>query len=207
MIEYIAPEVITGHGHTSAVDWWTLGILIYEMLFSSTPFKGRDRQATFKSILEKEVTFPTPTTSPSPNTTSPSSSNASSPRHGGSSNTRTIQSITPACKAVIRDLLIKDDQDRLGSIAGASDVKQHAFFKGTNWALLRHMQPPIVPQQGYGVDAVNFRQMAESVSLDIEGEELVLQGKEASGGNGMKGGLGVKNPFAKFSSGTKKKEP
>jgi protein-serine/threonine kinase len=30
--EYISPEVIRGHGHTSAVDWWTLGILIFEML-------------------------------------------------------------------------------------------------------------------------------------------------------------------------------
>ncbi|KAF9910967.1 serine/threonine protein kinase, AGC [Linnemannia zychae] len=167
--EYIAPEVIKGHGHTSAVDWWTLGILIYEMLFSSTPFKGPDRQATFKAILENEVTFPTPTTHQSPNTTTNPSS-----QHGSSSNnTRIIQSITPACKAVIRDLLNKDDQFRLGSIAGASDVKQHAFFKGTNWALLRHLQPPIVPQQSFGADAVNFRQMAESFSLDIEGEGSV----------------------------------
>ncbi len=38
--EYIAPEVIKGCGHTSAVDWWTLGILIYEMIFATTPFKA-----------------------------------------------------------------------------------------------------------------------------------------------------------------------
>ncbi|KAG0379886.1 serine/threonine protein kinase, AGC [Mortierella sp. AD032] len=200
--EYIAPEVIKAHGHTSAVDWWTLGILIYEMLFSSTPFKGRDRQATFNAILEKEVTFPTPTSSFS-------STNTSSPNNN---NTKFIQTITPACKAVIRDLLIKDDQARLGSIAGASDVKQHAFFKGTNWALLRHLQPPIIPQQSFGTDAVNFRPMAESVSLDIEGEDFVLQGQGREGvngsgglggGNGAKGlgAVGAKNPFAKFSSG------
>ena len=35
LIEYIAPEVINTHGHTSAVDWWTLGILIYEMIVSA----------------------------------------------------------------------------------------------------------------------------------------------------------------------------
>ncbi|KAF8946133.1 serine/threonine protein kinase, AGC [Haplosporangium gracile] len=186
--EYIAPEVIKGHGHTSAVDWWTLGILIYEMLFSSTPFKGRDRNITFSAILEKEVVFPTPSaSSPSP---------SSSSTHPNNPNPVSPQNITPACKAVIRELLIKDDQVRLGSRAGASDVKQHAFFKNTNWALLRHLPPPIIPQQSFGADAVNFRKMTESVSLDIESEELVHQ----KGYGGYGGGPGSKNPFAKFSS-------
>ncbi len=56
--EYIAPEVIKGCGHTSAVDWWTLGILMYEMLFGTTPFKGKNRNATFANILRDEVPFP-----------------------------------------------------------------------------------------------------------------------------------------------------
>lgn len=56
--EYIAPEVIKGCGHTSAVDWWTLGILIYEMLFGTTPFKGKNRNSTFANILRDEVPFP-----------------------------------------------------------------------------------------------------------------------------------------------------
>jgi protein-serine/threonine kinase len=55
--EYIAPEVIKGCGHTSAVDWWTLGILIYEMLYGTTPFKGKNRNATFANILRDEVPF------------------------------------------------------------------------------------------------------------------------------------------------------
>ncbi|KAF9357733.1 serine/threonine protein kinase, AGC [Mortierella sp. AD094] len=159
--EYIAPEVIKGCGHTSAVDWWTLGILIYEMLFGVTPFKGKDRNATFHSILYTDVQFPD---------------------HPGA------QPISSLCKSVIRKLLIKDDQLRLGSKAGASDVKSHQFFKSTNWALLRHLPPPIIPQPSFGADAINFRQMQESVSLDIEGEELVLQQP------------GVKNLFANFSS-------
>jgi protein-serine/threonine kinase len=56
--EYIAPEVIKGCGHTSAVDWWTLGILVYEMLFGTTPFKGKNRNATFANILRDDVPFP-----------------------------------------------------------------------------------------------------------------------------------------------------
>ncbi|KAF9273335.1 serine/threonine protein kinase, AGC [Linnemannia elongata] len=159
--EYIAPEVIKGCGHTSAVDWWTLGILMYEMLFGVTPFKGKDRNATFQSILHTDVQFPD---------------------HPGA------QPISSLCKSVIRKLLIKDDQLRLGSKAGASDVKSHPFFKTTNWALLRHLPPPIIPQPSFGADAINFRQMHESVSLDIEGEELVHQHP------------GAKNLFANFSS-------
>ncbi|KAF9324029.1 serine/threonine protein kinase, AGC, partial [Podila minutissima] len=159
--EYIAPEVIKGCGHTSAVDWWTLGILMYEMLFGVTPFKGKDRNATFYNILNTDVQFPD---------------------HVGA------QPISSMCKSVIRKLLIKDDQLRLGSKAGASDVKQHPFFKTTNWALLRHLPPPIIPQPSFGADAINFRAMHESVSLDIEGEELVLQHP------------GVKNLFANFNS-------
>lgn len=56
--EYIAPEVIKGCGHTSAVDWWTLGILIYEMLYGTTPFKGKTRNTTFSNILREDVQFP-----------------------------------------------------------------------------------------------------------------------------------------------------
>ena len=62
--EYIAPEVIKGCGHTSAVDWWTLGILIYEMLFGTTPFKGKNRNATFANILRDDVPFPENNASP-----------------------------------------------------------------------------------------------------------------------------------------------
>lgn len=62
--EYIAPEVIKGCGHTSAVDWWTLGILIYEMLYGTTPFKGKNRNATFANILRDEVPFPEHSGSP-----------------------------------------------------------------------------------------------------------------------------------------------
>ena len=63
--EYLAPEIIRGEGHGSAVDWWTLGILIYEMLYGTTPFKGKNRNATFANILRDEVPFPESSGSPS----------------------------------------------------------------------------------------------------------------------------------------------
>ncbi|XP_022756269.1 serine/threonine-protein kinase UCNL-like [Durio zibethinus] len=52
--EYVSPEVIRGEGHEFAVDWWALGILTYEMLYGTTPFKGKNRKKTFRNVLTKE---------------------------------------------------------------------------------------------------------------------------------------------------------
>ena len=76
------------------------------------------------------------------------------------------------CKSLIRKLLIKDELRRLGSRAGASDVKNHPFFKTTSWALLRHMKPPMVPHLGKGTDTSNFRNMKESHSVDLSATKL-----------------------------------
>ena len=56
---------------------------------------------------------------------------------------------------------------RLGSRAGASDVKTHPFFRTTQWALLRHMKPPMIPHQGRAIDTVNFRNVKDSTSVEI----------------------------------------
>lgn len=53
---------------------------------------------------------------------------------------------------------------RIGSRAGASDVKTHPFFRATQWALLRHMKPPMIPNQGRATDTINFSQVKESAS-------------------------------------------
>ncbi|WJX93382.1 Phototropin-2 [Trifolium repens] len=122
--EYIAPEIITGARHTSAIDWWTLGILLYEMLYGRTPFRGKNRQKTFSNILHKDLTFP-------------SSIPASL-----------------AARQLINALLQRDPGSRLGSTTGANDIKQHPFFRGINWPLIRNMSPPPldVPLQFIGID-------------------------------------------------------
>jgi serine/threonine protein kinase len=52
--EYVAPEIVAGKGHDFAVDWWSLGVLLYEMLYGTTPFRGSNRKETFYRILSKE---------------------------------------------------------------------------------------------------------------------------------------------------------
>ncbi|KAL0460986.1 UNVERIFIED_CONTAM: Serine/threonine-protein kinase UCNL [Sesamum latifolium] len=55
--EYVAPEVIRGEGHEFAVDWWAVGVLCYEMMYGTTPFKGKNRKETFRKILLTEPEF------------------------------------------------------------------------------------------------------------------------------------------------------
>ncbi|KAG6681622.1 hypothetical protein I3842_13G102500 [Carya illinoinensis] len=110
--EYIAPEIITGAGHTSAVDWWALGILLYEMFYGYTPFRGKTRQKTFANILQKDLKFP------------------------GS-----IQ-VSLQAKQLMYRLLHRDPKNRLGTREGANEIKCHPFFRGVNWALVRCKKAP-----------------------------------------------------------------
>nr|AML77634.1 putative LOV domain-containing protein [Allium commutatum] len=110
--EYIAPEIITGEGHSSAIDWWALGILLYEMLYGRTPFRGKNRQKTFSNILHKDLTFP-----------------SSIP-------------VSLTARQLIHGLLNRDPTERLGSKSGANEIKQHPFFRDINWPLIRCMTPP-----------------------------------------------------------------
>ncbi len=56
--EYLAPEVIDAVGHGAAVDWWSFGILLYELLYGFTPFRGNRRDETFENILRNPLQFP-----------------------------------------------------------------------------------------------------------------------------------------------------
>ena len=55
---YMAPEIILKLGHGQAVDWWSLGILIYEMLFGLPPFYNRNTRMAYEKLLTKELEFP-----------------------------------------------------------------------------------------------------------------------------------------------------
>ncbi|XP_065637029.1 phototropin-2 isoform X1 [Quercus suber] len=112
--EYIAPEIITGAGHSSAIDWWALGILLYEMLYGRTPFRGKNRQKTFANILHKDLTFPSSI------------------------------SVSLAARQLINALLQRDPVNRLGSNTGANEIKGHPFFRGINWPLIRCTSPPLL---------------------------------------------------------------
>lgn len=106
-----------------------------------------------------------------------------------------VQNISKNCKHLLQRLLCKDEYRRLGSRAGASDIKSHPFFKPINFALLRHMTPPIIPEASRAIDAVNFRNIKESTSLDLFSND---SGSQTDTLNETETDT---DPFANFSSG------
>ncbi|KAI4371186.1 hypothetical protein MLD38_019452 [Melastoma candidum] len=114
--EYLAPEIIKGEGHGSAVDWWTFGIFLYELLFGRTPFKGSGNRATLFNVVGQPLRFP------------------ESPV------------VSFAARDLMRGLLVKEPQHRLAYKKGATEIKQHPFFEGVNWALIRCATPPEIPK-------------------------------------------------------------
>ncbi|KAL2511106.1 Protein kinase superfamily protein [Abeliophyllum distichum] len=113
--EYLAPEIVSGEGHGSAVDWWTLGIFIFELFYGVTPFRGMDHELTLANIIARALEFPKEPVIPA------------------------------TAKDLISQLLVKDPEYRMGSKMGASAIRRHPFFQGVNWALLRCTTPPFVP--------------------------------------------------------------
>ncbi|KAL3508887.1 hypothetical protein ACH5RR_028288 [Cinchona calisaya] len=119
--EYLAPELVSGNGHGNGVDWWAFGVLIYELLYGTTPFKGGSKESTLRNIAStKGVRFYV--------------------------DEREIEE--PAGMAEARDLierlLVKDPRKRLGCARGATDIKRHPFFNGVKWPLIRAYRPPEV---------------------------------------------------------------
>ncbi|TKY49485.1 Serine/threonine-protein kinase AGC1-7 [Spatholobus suberectus] len=122
--EYLAPEIIKGDGHGSAVDWWTFGIFLYELLHGTTPFKGAGYKATLFNVVGQPLRFP-----------------------------ETPQ-VSAVARELIRGLLVKEPQKRIAYTRGATEIKQHPFFEGVNWALVRSAAPPHIP------DAIDFSKYA-----------------------------------------------
>lgn len=110
--EYLAPEIIKGEGHGSAVDWWTFGIFLYELLYGKTPFKGLGNEDTLVNVVSQGLKFPE------------------------------CPIVSFHARDLIRGLLVKEPENRLGCVKGATEIKQHSFFAGLNWALIRCATPP-----------------------------------------------------------------
>jgi serine/threonine protein kinase len=117
-LSYMSPEVIRRRGYTSAVDWYMLGVVLYEMLEGRAPYTAQRRDLTIRNIMHGELTFRA--------------------THDGSlkhllAKVRTIQ------------LLCRVPDQRLGA-HGAAEVKAHPYFlrKKIDWSAVYNRQLPVL---------------------------------------------------------------
>ncbi|XP_070154433.1 cGMP-dependent protein kinase for isoform X1 [Polyergus mexicanus] len=127
--EYVAPEVILNKGHDISADYWSLGVLMFELLTGTPPFTGADPMKTYNIILKgiDAIEFP--------------------------------RSITRNAMALIKKLCRDNPAERLGyQKGGISEIQKHKWFDGFNWEGLRTrtLEPPILPRVGGATDTTNF---------------------------------------------------
>lgn len=132
-IEYMAPEVVRGGstGHDIAVDWWSVGVLTYELLTGASPFtvegEKNSQQEISRRILRTNPPIP--------------------------------EELSPEVADFITKLLVKNPRERLGGGADdAEELKRHPFFKGLNWTDLskKAVPAPFVPKISGELDVSNF---------------------------------------------------
>ncbi|MGH0115499.1 UNVERIFIED_CONTAM: hypothetical protein FKN15_024829, partial [Acipenser sinensis] len=132
--EYVAPEIILNKGHDISADYWSLGILMYELLTGSPPFSGPDPMKTYNIILRgiDMIEFP--------------------------------KKITKNAANLIKKLCRDNPSERLGNLKnGVKDIQKHKWFEGFNWEGLRKgtLTPPIIPTVTSPTDTSNFDSFPE----------------------------------------------
>ncbi|CAO3676696.1 unnamed protein product [Rhizopus stolonifer] len=117
-LAYMAPEILSSQRYTKSVDWWSLGIMTYELLFKKRPFVGLTNEEAENAILKAPLNFP-----------------------------EDIH-ISSECRQVIEGLLTRDPKSRLGhGEQGIEKLKAHPWFQGLDWHELetKEAQPPYIP--------------------------------------------------------------
>ena len=111
--EYASPEMINYQGHTVMTDWWSLGILIYEMLYGFTPFFNLDKDRMYDLIINGSISFPEYYTN----------------NENNEEENQIEYNISEEAKSLIIKLLEKDPGKRLGR-EGLEEIKKEPFFYG-----------------------------------------------------------------------------
>lgn len=104
--EYLAPEMVTQQGHDKAVDWWAIGVLMYEMLIGVTPFFNKNKNMLLTKIKNSKVIFP--------------------------DRKKYKIDYSDEMMDIIGKLLDKDKTTRLGTKGDAEEILAHPFFKDIN---------------------------------------------------------------------------
>ena len=130
--DYIAPEILltqTGKQYGMSVDWWSYGVLVYEMLMGISPFGSHSESEdnVYRQILQAKLRFPL--------------------------------DIRGATRKFIEELLVREPTKRLGCYPRSEDeIKQHDYFKSLDWNMVeeRKVKPQFIPETKDDKDTSNF---------------------------------------------------
>uniref|UniRef100_A0A3P8N862 Protein kinase C n=1 Tax=Astatotilapia calliptera TaxID=8154 RepID=A0A3P8N862_ASTCA len=151
---YIAPEILRGEDYGFSVDWWALGVLMFEMMAGRSPFDiitdnpdMNTEEYLFQVILEKPIRIP--------------------------------RSLSVKAAGVLKGFLNKDPKERLGCQVqtGFTDIKSHTFFRSIDWEQLekKEVTPPFKPQisDEYGLENFDTQFTNEPVQLTPDDEDVI----------------------------------
>lgn len=139
---YIAPEVLQRSGYTQLCDWWSVGVIMYEMLVGQPPFMAATAADTQLKIINWETTLHIPKEAP----------------------------LSLEARDLILRLCTSPER-RLGA-NGIDEIKNHPFFRLVDWGYgVRRMQAPYIPQIISPTDTSNFEPMDESERMSSDEEE------------------------------------
>ncbi|KAH7854620.1 hypothetical protein Vadar_016004 [Vaccinium darrowii] len=113
--DYLAPEILLGTGHGATADWWSVGVILFELLVGIPPFNAEHPQQIFDNIMNRYVPWP-----------------------------KIPEEMSSEAHDLINKLLIENPVQRLGA-TGAREVKQHPFFKDINWDTLARQKAMFIP--------------------------------------------------------------
>ncbi|KAB0387892.1 hypothetical protein FD755_002848, partial [Muntiacus reevesi] len=144
--EYIAPEVILRQGYGKPVDWWAMGIILYEFLVGCVPFFGDTPEELFGQVISDEIVWP-----------------------------EGDDALPPDAQDLTSKLLHQNPLERLGT-GSAYEVKQHPFFTGLDWTGLLRQKAEFIPQLESEDDTSYFDTRSERYHhVDSEDEEEVSE--------------------------------
>ncbi|KAI9286196.1 hypothetical protein BC943DRAFT_359373 [Umbelopsis sp. AD052] len=116
---YMAPEVLQKKGYFSSVDWWSLGVVLFELLFGKRPFRGKTNEALTKAIIGEPAKYPE----------------------------NVYELVSPQCLDFLQGLLTRDPSQRIGVDGGFEKIRSHGWFKGIDWHAMerKELKPPFTP--------------------------------------------------------------
>ncbi|KAK8946817.1 Serine/threonine-protein kinase AtPK2/AtPK19 [Platanthera zijinensis] len=113
--DYLAPEILLGMTHGRNADWWSVGVILFELLVGIPPFNAEHPQKIFDNIMNLDIPWP-----------------------------QIPDEMSPEAHDLIYKLLIQNPLQRLGA-TGAGEVKSHPFFKDINWTMLARQKASFIP--------------------------------------------------------------